>query len=372
MKKLLLVAFGSLSLSAGAQITVNSTNMITLGDTFLAWEDTIHGPGLDLGAAAGNQVWDFTSLEPHKDDGALLELPNTAPFYLDFPDANLVGNDLYEDSVHIFFKQTSTYLDVVGFVEYDSNGNAFIPEFNPRWRYMQYPATLGTTFGSFQPAQTITEYLGLDPDSTFGPEPFIDSLRNQLSFSLTSEIDAWGDLQLPQGTFETIRQKVYQIVKIETDCYYNGSWQPLTALLATFLDSVAYDTGDAFMFRWWTDNASANFFCAELTLDSGIIDSSVTYMRDAPTWPAGISDPSQLGFEIYPNPTTDFLTIETNATTPLHVRLYDIQLNEVANHDLSDQKISIDLSYVAAGSYLVYITNEQGAIVRMQKIQVLH
>ena len=78
--------------------------MAGLGDTVFLAEDTSHASSLDIGDAAGDQVWDFTSVMEEKPDGAILEQPSTAPLLNLFPDADFVANDIYEDSVHLFFK----------------------------------------------------------------------------------------------------------------------------------------------------------------------------------------------------------------------------------------------------------------------------
>ena len=95
MKKFILFSVAlSLMLSTQAQITVSSTYIATLGDTFLAWKDTTNGPTLDLGNAAGNQIWDFSALLPQKEDGAILQDPSTAPFIRKFPRCNFCGERL--------------------------------------------------------------------------------------------------------------------------------------------------------------------------------------------------------------------------------------------------------------------------------------
>lgn len=372
MRKLLLFAMSALSSVGIAQITVNSTYIATLGDTVFMAEDTTHAHLLDLGQAAGDQVWDFTSLEEQKPDGIILEDPSTAPLYTFFPDADFVGNDLEDDSIHLFFKQTATALDIVGIVEYDSTGSPVVGFLNGKWRFMQFPATMGTTFSSVAVTQVQTEYFGVDFDSA-GPHPFIDSLRSKYRVSIYNEIDAWGDVKLPQGTFTCVRQKVQQAVKVSSDCYYNGQWRPYTNFMLLFVDSVSYDTASDGSYRWWTDNEAANLFVAEVDFDSlGNPDSNASYLKAEPIWPAGIDDNSKIGFEVYPNPTTDVVTVQTNFEGEWKIDLFDSNAKRVRSQNASGLTERVNVTDLPSGSYLLQMSDDTGRMMRLQKIQVLH
>ncbi len=372
MRKILLFGVSVFSSIGFAQITVNSTYIATLGDTVFMAEDTTHAHLLDLGEAAGDQVWDFTSLVEQKPDGIILEDPSTAPLYTNFPDADFVGNDLEDGSIHLFFRQTATALDIVGIVEYDSAGNPVLGFLNGEWRFMQFPATMGTTFGSVAYTQVQSEYFGVDFDST-GPRPFIDSLRSKYRVSFYNEIDAWGDVMLPQGTFTCVRQKVQQTVKVSADCYYNGQWRPYTNFMLLFIDSVNYDTASDGSYRWWSDNEAANLFVAQVDFDSlGNPDSNISYLKAEPIWPTGIEDASKIGFEIYPNPSTDIVSIRTTYDGRWNIDLFDINAKKVRSQIGQSTAETMDVSSLPAGAYLIQVTDDLGRVMRLQKIQVLH
>lgn len=372
MKHTLLIAAVAASATAHAQITVTSEWIATLGDTVILSEDTIHAPMLDLGSAAGNQHWDFTILEEHKPDGAILEAPSTAPLHTNFPTATFVVNDLTEDSIHLFFRQTSTSLDVVGRVEYDSAGQPVISEPDFEWRFMQFPATMGSNFMSSSYFGSQVTYLGMDPDS-LGPHPTIDSLRSRFYFEFHSEIDAWGDVEFSHGTYLAVRQHVWNRLKISGDWYGNGTWQPYTPVILTFLDSVMYDTATEATYRWWSDNPVANFRIVEVETDSaGEPFETVSFIKAAPAPYVGIEEQGRTGFAIYPNPASENVTIETNTPASWNVRLYDIHARKVLDQQMKGNKVALDVSGLEPGSYLMQIAGTQGQPVRMEKIQVVH
>jgi len=372
MKRVLLLAVVFATATTHAQITVTSQWIATLGDTVIMSKDTVHASLLDLGSAAGNQSWDFTVLEEHEPDGAILEDPSTAPFSANFPTATFVINDLTDDSVHLFFRQTSTYLDIVGKVEYDSVGQPALPEFIPQLRYMQFPAGMDSSFMSSTYVGLQVDYLGLDPDS-LGPHPTIDSLRTKYYFQSFSEIDAWGEVALPQGTFLAVRQHVWNRLKLSSDFYGNGTWQPFTPFMLNFLDSVRYDTAAEATYRWWSDNPAASFWLIEVETDSnGAPVSPVSYLKAEPEPYVGIAEAGQFGFELYPNPCTTSLTVEASTPASWRIDLYDVQARKVLSHLLTGSKASLDVSTLVPGTYLVQVRDETGRTRRLEKIQVAH
>ena len=66
--------------------------------------------------------------------------------------------------------------------------------------------------------------------------------------------------------------------------------------------------------------------------------------------------PSQDLAQLYPNPVTNHLQIETQANTPLHFQLTDLQGRVLLNQTWTGQQSqSIDLSHLAQGLYLYTI-----------------
>lgn len=372
MKRALLIIAVAASATTHAQITVTNQWIATLGDTVILSEDTVHASLLDLGSPAGDQHWDFTILEEHKPDGAILEAPSTAPLYTNFPTATFVVNDLTEDSIHLFFRQTSTSLDVVGRVQYDSTGQPVIAEPDFGWRYMQFPATMGSTFMSSSYFGSQVTYLGMDPDS-LGPHPTIDSLRSRFYFEFHSEIDAWGEVEFSHGTYLAVRQHVWNRLKISGDWYGNGTWQPYSPVILMFLDSVMYDTAAEATYRWWSDNPAANFRIVEIETDStGQPFESVSYIKAAPEPYLGVDEQTHTGFAIYPNPASENLTVETNTPAGWNIRLYDIQARKALEQQMTGTRVVVDVSRLKPGAYLMQITDNRGHVVRMEKIQVAH
>ena len=344
--------------------------MATLGDTVYLAEDTTHAAFLDLGSAAGNQIWDFTSVTEDKPDGVILEPVSTAPLNSMFPNADFVANDLYEDSIHLFFKQTSTYLDIVEVVEYYSTGSSVPVELDGVWRFMQYPVAMGNTFSSKFLSDTTTEEIGVDFDGA-GPHPYIDSLRTTFSASFHNEIDAWGEMQLPQGSFLTIRQRTRTIINVVNDCYYDSLWQPFTPLMASLLDETFSDTSTDGTYRWWTDDEVVNLFVAQEDMDTnGNPDSNMSCTKEVPTPPLGQQEENGSEFKIYPNPSSDYVRVESGMANGFLYQIYDVDAKLILNGRTTSEMEDINLCNLPGGVYLLQITNDAGVNMKLEKLQI--
>ncbi|MFN0275074.1 MAG: T9SS type A sorting domain-containing protein, partial [Chitinophagales bacterium] len=72
---------------------------------------------------------------------------------------------------------------------------------------------------------------------------------------------------------------------------------------------------------------------------------------------------------IFPNPTTEFLTITSTETLPAQFFLFDMQGNVVYTVELGSKTTMIDISHHSAGVYLVKITSENWQVER--KIEIV-
>jgi|GEM_PF-440045 len=371
---LLFISLVTAMLSSSAQITVDISNIATVGDTLFLAEDTVIGSSLDLGEAAGNQVWDFTSLTEHKPDGGILENPSTAPLSSNYPNATFVLNDLVEDSIHLFFERTTSALDIIGMIEYDSAGNPQEGDFTNTWRFMQFASTMGDSWESAMISDVFSDSINFDPDGP-GPHPFVDSIRSTYELSFYNEIDAWGEMQLPNGDYLAIRQKVVNTIKSVGECYYDGAWNPLTPLLLSFpgIDSVTYDTAQEATYRWWSDNQKANIFIVEIETDSnGNGTNNVVFTTEEPAWITGLNSVENTSFSVYPNPSADFIMIETDIKTNWSLVMYDINAKVVLKKSLDSYDGRINTTNLPSGYYLLQALNANGETIKLKKVQILH
>lgn len=68
----------------------------------------------------------------------------------------------------------------------------------------------------------------------------------------------------------------------------------------------------------------------------------------------------EFAFNLYPNPTAQFVTVESTLETELHVRIMDIQGRQVQASSVFTRTIKLDLHSLTSGQYLVAISNAAG------------
>ncbi len=79
------------------------------------------------------------------------------------------------------------------------------------------------------------------------------------------------------------------------------------------------------------------------------------------------------GIQVYPNPATNYLQIESKDinTTPLHISIYSLQGDMVLTKTLSAKSHqTIDVSHLASGMYAVVLRSQQAT--RVRKINIQH
>jgi hypothetical protein len=75
------------------------------------------------------------------------------------------------------------------------------------------------------------------------------------------------------------------------------------------------------------------------------------------------------GIQVYPNPVTDFLTIENNTSEVLSVNVYDVSGKLIISKSLNQPIESIDVSQLAKGTYLVELLNATNRISKTHLIK---
>jgi hypothetical protein len=63
---------------------------------------------------------------------------------------------------------------------------------------------------------------------------------------------------------------------------------------------------------------------------------------------------------MYPNPASDFITIELSNITRSSLRVYSLDGRQIINLDFSSDKMTLDVSKLTNGTYLLQIINEDG------------
>lgn len=198
MKKTILSAFSFLfTFVLTAQITITQADYGVAGDSIVVGYDDLPPAGLSVGGS-GMQTWDFTTLALSNINTLKFEDPANTLSAAFFPNADLA---IERQADTIFFQSNASAFSIDGIT-----GDGFglgVPiraDFDPNSTQNQFPANMNDVYGDTAIFDTI---VGCD---ALGFGAFCDSARIKRKLIGTSEIDAYGDIQTPGGSFSVLRQ----------------------------------------------------------------------------------------------------------------------------------------------------------------------
>ena len=189
----------------------------------------------------------------------------------------------------------------------------------------------------------------------------IDSLNIKAVITSNFNVDAWGTITIPSGSFDALRLHVEEINSTEAFVYCSnsaglgGNWYPMPPQV------FPTETESGNRYEWWSNLSLAKFRVLELQLDSLNNVSEAIFLQGTST---SVDDINDMKFNIYPNPTSDKLIITSDLKECEYV-LFDVEGRLV----LKDQffaSTALSLDGVAKGVY--YLTLKTKALEVTKKI----
>jgi hypothetical protein len=342
MKKLYLgLIFIALFGTLQAQVTITSSDMPVSGD-MISMRTTNSVNGLNYTNTGSNFVWDFSTLTGTADviDTFMNVSSTTVSYYTFF---FLLADQTHKATVaqkqsipsipgvpisdgYSFQKNSNSEYSEVG-VGLTISGIAVPLKFdNPDVRY-KFPITYGTT------DSTDSKYSASVPGLGYYGEK-----RHRANF-----VDGWGVLYLPYDTFNVIRVK--------------STVQNIDSL---YLDTISMPfkiPRNVTEYKWLTPG----HHLPVLQIDNNGLTISVRYFSSKPIG-YGISDIyNSDAFSIFPNPTTDILTvILMDYAAENQISIADISGKEVYRKIFTNEyKMDIPVNNLAKGLYFIRISNSQ-------------
>jgi hypothetical protein len=298
--------FISLSISGFSQITITTDDMPMPGDSYLI--STTNEFGLDYESTGENYTWDFSTLQPNVQDTVnILSISDVPTLYLFFFNnpfdpqhqsnvvQELVNTDLV-DGVGIenalgFAKSNSSFLEITG-VGAEISGIQAPITFEDNQLIYSFPLEYGST------DQDTWEFsISAEGQGYFGQQG-----------NLTYEVDGYGELIIPLGTFDVLRVKR---TFVQYDTAYNAATQ------------IGFGVNRVITRYEWV-GLESGLSLLEIETEFGLVN-RVTY-QDVPF----ISNlPEQAAFEnmvIYPQPALDIITIDLGKqpSQKVLVAIYDL------------------------------------------------
>lgn len=354
MKTTLLLLLTIVSSGLSAQITIDQSDMPSIGDNIPRKSDTmtVHpGPG----GSGANQTWNFvaTSAFVINENTSVVSVAST-PNGNQFSSSNMAMTN--DNASYLYFNNSAQSFTTQGFAG-DLLGTGVINvNFASSLTLHQFPRTYGSTF---------TDTYGLNvtvPGASFNP--IISQINFRRTTNVVDETDGWGQITTPFGTYNVLRVKrteiftdsifalpifppTWQLVSTNTDTTQNYSWFAKDGKLA--VAEMSFDTlGLPKIFKW-TELPGIGLGFEEQALDE---------------------------ISVYPNPATDILYIETKqgmAYENLNLLIYNqfgsLISNEKLNTSIGKKELSV--GDYEEGLYHWEIRSEESAILQRGKIVIV-
>ncbi len=342
---LLLILLGLTNYSF-SQITINSTHMPVVKDT-LRVSRAVLVSTLDFQSTGANYSWNFASLQsdnqklntysPVSSSGSLTQLvfgsfaaaSHKASYYLpneDLPLNNLpAGMPITISDINQFLKVNSDSLTMPG-LSMKVNGQAIPAKADTIETKYKFPLNFGDVHSS-------RGYINLDLN------PIYDAQWRQHR-QRTTEVDGWGQITTPFGTFDVLRIH-HRIVESDS---FRVSFGPINNWIGLPIP-VAHE------YEWRAMEEKEPILLIKTSETAG--NETITAIEYRNEFILGVTE-NVLSFNIYPNPATSHLTIESKSI----LQEYQIVSTDgriVQKGMLNGTINNLDVQSLESGSYLLNV-----------------
>ena len=377
---LLCVLVISASLVTG-QITITNSVFPTSGDSLRVIE---LGPtaniSADLSAGAENFFFDLENLGSGPERVTVFFNASEGANAADFPSAELVSTEssvpgeTYYDVFNNRIDELGRGNQNFGFGEIDIPlGYSDVPV------YAKAPITYNDVFEDSSEG-FVSAPQSVIPDSILAliPPPFnlFDSLRVSLESTSETTVDGYGEVSIPGGVYEVLRERVETTTNTKLFLYALGNWTEVGGLLLGGLGDLGELFGE-------TTTTTYNFLSATekepiLSVTYGVDDVlvSATYKSNGV-----ISSSKELTYtsaEIttYPNPTLGNITFDMGAfgSDNYEIAIYNIVGSKVLSIDadiVSGSTFNTNVEDLRKGTYIYTVHDSEGVKLGTKRFIVL-
>ena len=256
MKKLIYL-FLLLPFLSYSQIMVTSNNLPNIGDTVITAYD--YGTYLP-GSSGSNQNWNFSNAAGTPEMLLGFIDPSSTPYQSNFPSSNLCVQ--IDSGVYYYLNRSVNGLAAVGYVD-----SGMVYPFNRTLlpTPLNYLDTITNTHILFQWDTLLSPPM---PSFLVGiPGPYtMDSVKVILGNTHKYIADAWGQVQLPSGTFDALRV-------FETSFEFENTFFKITDTLTGSSQWVQDTSSSEYYWQgsrysWRTNDSTVNWSLAEIETDS--------------------------------------------------------------------------------------------------------
>ena len=255
-----------------SQITVTDMDIMGVGDVVYMSED--FNANILLGNSGANQTWDFSSLQSSSTDVIDIISPAGTPFYSSYPTSNICVDI---DGGFLYFNKSNTGILALG------QGDSV---FQQPTMFMPLPLSYGanhvdgpvTIMDSLIGGPTVNLLLSSQGLSamllSMGAAQVADSINIQVNMTNTFDVDAYGSVVMPNGTFDALRVRTSMATSSDISVYCTDTLLGVgSGWYSTPFSSTTYEYGYYFM----SDDPSIRFALVEISTDSALNIEEVSF-----------------------------------------------------------------------------------------------
>jgi hypothetical protein len=317
------------------QIVVTNSNIAPVGSTIVLANDSLPDSSIVPGDAGANKIWDFSALHEFYYDTLLSVAPAGTPFCDSFPDANYVLESINSsDTLFGYFIKNDDAMTSLGYAgAFSDTGSAMVISLVPYETVMDFPIQYGNHFDETFYYQIVVA----------GPSPGPDSIKFKHTVTKSVDVDAWGTVSIPGGTYDALRSKIIRNEADSTWILLFGTW-----------NLVAADTSTNVSYEWYTNGVTPGFTLVSMDIVQTKANevNSVSFLKGTPV---GIRQQKTRNVKTYPNPAYNNVLFETGTRIDGKLIVYNGLGTKIIERDISGKKFNIDISNLQPGNYFINI-----------------
>ncbi|PHN04610.1 T9SS type A sorting domain-containing protein [Flavilitoribacter nigricans] len=378
MKQIQLVILCFFVYTLQAQITVTNATFPAVGDTLLTGTDNMPA-NIQIGTPGPDREWNFKSLQSPLVLRTVVRAASEGDAAGNFPSADLVFK--LNDNAEGYYRVTNSALELIGLSGTDplNLGIEITPKLNDPQIERRAPLQYGDDFES---TVNISYAVSSDdiPQELLQDLPITpDSLRIRLLLNREDEVDAWGVMSIPGGTYDVLREKrtLNQDIRLDAKVGFLG-WQDITDLVLELTDIGTDILGDTQIVRYHFWSNTEKEAIAVVTVDQdGTSPVSVTFKaEDILSDLVQVTDKLQPGVLAYPNPAMVNTNFQFVRLKPGKYRLviYNLVGSEVWHRDYrisGPHTERVNISQLKKGTYLYALQDARGRTLITRRLIVV-
>lgn len=378
MKHVQLLIFSFFTFHLCAQITVSNQTFPEAGDTLLTGTDNMPG-NLQIGTPGPDRTWNFKSLQAPLVLRTVIRAASEGAAADVFPDADLVFK--LNDNAEGYYKVSNTALELIGLSGTDplNLGIQVQPRLEQTQIERRAPLKYGDTFNSTtkvtygisseQIPQELLDQLPITPDS----------IRIRLLINRKDEVDAWGTMTIPGGTYEVLREKrtLDQDIRLDAKVGFLG-WQDITNIVLELanIGPDALGNSEIVRYHFWNDKVKEPIAVVTMNQDGATPLSVEFKAEDILSNLVQTTEKLEPGVLAYPNPAMAHTNFQFVRLKPGKYRLviYNLVGGEVWRHDyqingpLTER---VNISQLKKGTYLYALKDAAGRTLITRRLIVV-